>query len=117
VIDDRPGHQKELHLLKGLVVTGRAALLVDGGDTKVAVEELLQIGVGAPTEGGHPYAIQNYLLKLSFETVDDIVVLVDDVLSSGLIHQYTPQLHFKYWSLQRATESIGGGSMIVQLWK
>jgi len=82
------GHEEELHLLQGLVVTGRAALLADGGDTEVAVEELLQIRVGAPTEGRHPYAIENYLLKLPFEPIDDVVVLVDDILTSGLIDKY-----------------------------
>src|SRR5882724_10779621 len=116
MVDDRPGHEEELHLLQGLVVTGRTALLADGGDAEVAVEELLQIGVGAPTEGRHPYAIQNYLLKLPFEAVDDIVVLIDDILASGLINQYAPQLHFQNGSLESTAESISGRCMIVQLW-
>jgi len=109
------GHEEELHLLKGLVVASGAALFADGGDTKVPIEELLQIGVGATTKGGHPYAIQNYLLKLPFKPVDDVVVLVDNILSPGLIHKYSPQLHLKYGPLQGTGECVGSGRMVIQL--
>jgi len=62
---------KEVHFFKGLVVTGRATLLADGGDTKVAVEELCrsvlerQLKEGIPTPSRRSVLADPQLIETS----------------------------------------------------